>query len=61
MKYFAVPQSIAQKLSLTDIRTSNGSLYLLSGQDLCCYGEERAVSEGAKEVTREQAKKMFNL
>jgi hypothetical protein len=61
MYYFAVPESIAAALNLKSIRSCKDGQYLLSGQDLCCYGTERAISEGAVQLTRKEAKKMFNL
>lgn len=52
MNYYLVPQSIAESLQLTRIRKSSaGGLFLLSEYDLQPYGIDRAISEGAMELS----------
>lgn len=62
VKIYAVPGAIASELNLTDYRQTNGKgKYLLSQRDLRCYGIEKALEEGAVELTADEAKIMFNL
>ncbi len=58
MRYYKVPQSIAEELNLTRFRTqdSDGD-YIVSHADIVTYGVKKALSEGAKEVGRADAKK----
>lgn len=59
---YAVPGAIASELNLTDYRQTDGKgKYLLSQRDLRCYGIEKALEEGAVELTADKAKIMFNL
>lgn len=59
---YAVPVAIASELNLTDYRQTDGKgNYLLSQRDLRCYGIEKALEEGAVELTADKAKIMFNL
>lgn len=52
MNYYLTPQAIAEELNLTAIRkrTSEG-IYLLSEYDLTSYGIEKAIAEGAVELS----------
>jgi hypothetical protein len=62
IKMYAVPGAIASELNLTDYRQTDGKgNYLLSQRDLRCYGIEKALEEGAVELTADKAKIMFNL
>lgn len=62
VKMYAVPGAIASELNLTDYRQTDGKgNYLLSQRDLRCYGIEKALEEGAVELTADKAKIMFNL
>lgn len=59
---YAVPDAIASELNLKDYRQTDGKgNYLLSQRDLRCYGIEKALEEGAVELTAAEAKIMFNL
>lgn len=59
---YAVPDAIASELNLTGYRQTDGKgKYLLSQRDLRCYGIEKALEEGAAELTADEAKIMFNL
>ncbi len=59
---YSVPESIAGELNLTAYRAHDGKGHvLLSGRDLMIYGIEKAISEGAEELTAEEAKDKFNL
>lgn len=59
---YAVPGAIASELNLADYRQTDGKgKYLLSQRDLRCYGIEKALEEGAVELTADKAKIMFNL
>lgn len=59
---YAVPGAIASELNLKDYRQTDGKgNYLLSQRDLRCYGIEKALEEGAVELTADEAKIMFNL
>lgn len=52
MNYYLVPQSIAESLQLTRIRkSSSGGMFLLSEYDLQPYGIDRAIGEGAMELS----------
>lgn len=56
MNYYLVPQTIAESLQLTRIRKSSaGGMFLLSEYDLQPYGIERAVEEGAMELSGNRA------
>lgn len=57
---YAVPEPIVSVLQLTAIRRSDGrGLYLLSTSDLRPYGVDRALSEGAMQLTADEAKSKF--
>jgi hypothetical protein len=52
MNYYLTPKRIAEKLNLTSIRKSTAEgMYLLSEFDLQPYGIEKAISEGAIELS----------
>ena len=56
MNYYLVPQSIAESLQLTRIRKSSaGGMFLLSEYDLQPYGIDRAIDEGAMELSENRA------
>lgn len=56
MNYYLVPQNIAESLQLTRIRKSSaGGMFLLSEYDLQPYGIERAIGEGATELSENRA------
>lgn len=57
---YAVSEAIASELRLTAIRRSDGKgSYLLSASDLRPYGIARALSEGAEQLTTDEAKLRF--
>lgn len=59
---YSVPEKIAVNLGLSKLRKPDGDgCYLLSSQDLRAYGIDRALSEGARGLTKTEAKEMFNL
>lgn len=52
MNYYLVPTEIAEALGLTQLRKSTpGGMFLLSESDLVPYGVERAINEGAIELS----------
>lgn len=52
MNYYLTPTEIAEALNLTQLRKhSPGGMYLLSESDLVPYGIERAINEGAIELS----------
>lgn len=56
-KYYAIPERIAKELGLTPFRRHNEiPEYLVNSGDLVVYGIEKAVNEGARELTVEEAK-----
>ena len=58
---YSVPEKIVRELCLTELRRSDGQgNYLLSQADLRPYGVEKAVAEGAKEITNEEVQNKFN-
>lgn len=60
-RMYSVPDAIAQELRLGDYRRHDGEGHtLLSARDLTAYGVEKALSEGAVEITAEEAKEKFN-
>lgn len=61
-RMYSVPDAIAAALGLGDYRRHDGEGHaLLSARDLMAYGTDRAVAEGAEEITPEEAKEKFNL
>lgn len=57
MKYYIVPAALADILSLRDCRYgTEEDGFLCNIGDLACYGLERAVSEGSREITHAEAK-----
>jgi hypothetical protein len=61
-KMYAVPGVIVRELRLADYRRTDGKgTYLLCRRDLHCYGVDKALEEGAVELTPAEAKTMFNL
>lgn len=61
-RFFSVPAVIADTLACRSIRSSwneNGQTkVLLSSSDLYAYGIDRALSEGATELTLEEVEKL---
>ncbi len=56
-KYYVIPENIAKELGLTPYRRHNENMeYLVNSGDLVVYGIEKAVDEGAMELTVEEAK-----
>lgn len=56
-KYYVIPESIANELGLTPYPRHNENMeYLVNSGDLVVYGIEKAVDEGATELTVEEAK-----
>ncbi len=56
-KYYVIPECIANELGLTPYRRHNENMeYLVNSGDLVVYGIEKAVDEGARELTVEEAK-----
>lgn len=52
MNYYLVPTEIAEALGLQQLRKSTpGGMFLLSESDLVPYGVERAINEGAIELS----------
>lgn len=61
MKYFIIPQSIANALGITAYRYGNAADgYLVNIGDLAVYGMEKALSEGAREVSEREATEFVN-
>ncbi len=57
MKYYIIPKSLADELGLTGYRYGNGADgYLVNIGDLVIYGIERAVDNGAREISAKEAK-----
>lgn len=57
MKYYIIPPSLAATLHISGYRHGNESAgYLCNIGDLAAYGPERAVAEGAQEITLQEAK-----
>lgn len=61
-RLFSVPEAIAAELNLTELRTHDGTgRVLLSGRDLAFYGIDKALDEGAEEISHDEAKEIFHL
>lgn len=61
VRMYSVPDATAEALGLSEYRKHDGEGHtLLSARDLSAYGVERAVAEGAMEITAEEAKEKFN-
>lgn len=61
-RLFSVPEAIAAELNLTELRTHDGTgRVLLSGRDLAFYGIDKALEEGAEELSPDEAKEKFHL
>ncbi|EJX03099.1 hypothetical protein EVA_08790 [gut metagenome] len=59
--FYAVPEAIVRELGLTGLRRDDAKgHWLLSAGDLRPYGIDKALSEGARTVTAEEVKEMFN-
>lgn len=62
MKYFIIPKEIADELGLSPFRHGNGANgYLVNIGDLAIYGVEKAVENGAREITVEEARKFVKI
>lgn len=60
-KYFIIPKEIADELGISEYRFGNGSDgYLVNAGDLAVYGVERAVENGAREITATEATEFAN-
>ncbi len=60
-KYFIIPKVIADELGISEYRYGNGSDgYLVNTGDLAVYGVERAIQNGAKEITATEATEFAN-
>lgn len=61
MKYFIIPREIADELGISQYRYGNGAEgYLVNTGDLAVYGVERAIQNGAREITAREAKVFVN-
>lgn len=61
VRMYSVPDAIAEALGLSDYRRHDKAGHtLLSARDIAAYGADRAVADGAKEITMEEAKENFN-
>jgi len=58
--YYSVPEAIADSLKMTDCRhrTEDGS-YILNGGDLVSYGVDKAVEDGAREISESEARNLI--
>lgn len=62
MKYFIIPKEIAEELGLRPFRHGNGADgYLVNIGDLAVYGVEKAIDNGAREITAEEARKFIKI
>ena len=60
-KYFIIPKVIAEELGISEYRYGNGSDgYLVNTGDLAVYGVERAIQNGAREITATEATEFAN-
>ena len=60
-KYFIIPKVIAEELGISEYRYGNGSDgYLVNTGDLPVYGVERAIQNGAREITATEATEFAN-
>lgn len=60
-KYFIIPKEIADELAISEYRYGNGSDgYLVNTGDLAVYGVERAIQNGAREITATEATEFAN-
>lgn len=60
-KYFIIPKEIADELGISEYRYGNGSDgYLVNTGDLAVYGVERAIQNGAREITAIEATEFAN-
>lgn len=60
-KYFIIPKVIADELGISEYRYGNGSDgYLVNTGDLAVYGVERAIQNGAREITATEATEFAN-
>ena len=55
-RLFSVPEAIATELNLTELRTHDGA-----GRDLAIYGIDKALDEGAEELSPDEAKEIFHI
>ncbi len=59
--YYLVPEAIAFGLGLKDFRTGDGKgNYILSQSDLDPYGIDKALVEGAREITSDEVNEIIN-
>lgn len=60
-KHYIIPKEIADELGITAYRHGNGADgYLVNTGDLAIYGVEKAVDNGAREITAQEAKEFVN-
>ena len=60
-KYFIIPKVIADELGISEYRYGNGSDgYLVNTGDLAVYGVERAIQNGAREISATEATEFAN-
>lgn len=63
-KVWLVPLHIAEELNLAGMRQNvvvdGVSMCLLTGADLAAYGTDRAHSEGARDISLEEAKSLVS-
>ena len=59
--YYLVPDAIVSGLGLKDFRIDDGKgNYILSQSDLDPYGIDKALNEGAKEITTDEVNEIIN-
>lgn len=55
-RYFVIPREIADELGISQYRYGNGADgYLVNTGDLAVYGVEKAMENGAREITAKEA------
>ena len=60
MKYYLVPSLLAEQLNLTEFRMGGEEGFIVTAGDLAAFGVERAIENGATEITEQQAKEYIN-
>jgi hypothetical protein len=61
MKYYLVPESLADRLNVKSFRHGSASVgYIITIGDLSTIGIDEAIREGAKEISEKNAIQFIN-
>ncbi|MCD8295989.1 MAG: hypothetical protein LUC88_00285 [Prevotella sp.] len=59
IKYYITPKELAEKIGMTSCRKGNDVFYICHSGDFAAYGLQKAIADGAVEISLKDAKKLI--